>query len=120
MVLVEDEALLREMIIFGLEEAGFVVIGLATPGAALDLLTMDGCEVDVLVTNIDLGASFDGFELARRAVAQRPHLKVIYVSGGAESRISSESLPGARFLPKPFLTDALASELFLVLDSQTA
>lgn len=109
--LVEDEALVRETIVFGLEEAGFAVIALSTPGAALDLLSSDGCDIDGLVTNIDLHASIDGFELARRAVAKRPHLKVLYVSGGAEDQGPAAMVPGGRFLPKPFLPDALVREL---------
>lgn len=109
--LVEDEALVRETIVFGLEEAGFAVIALSTPGAALDLLSADGCDIDGLVTNIDLHASIDGFELARRAVAKRPHLTVVYVSGGAEDQGSAAMVPGAKFLPKPFLPDALIREL---------
>lgn len=107
MVLVEDETLVRETLQFGLEDAGFVVTALSTPGAALKLFAADGCEVDALVTNIDLHASIDGFELARRAVAKIPRLKVIYVSGSAEGRFATERVADGRFLPKPFLSNAL-------------
>jgi DNA-binding response OmpR family regulator len=106
-LLVEDETLVRETVTFGLEDEGFRVMAVSTPGAALDAFSVDGCEVSCLVTNIDLGTAVDGFELARRAVAKRPELKVVYITGGSLHR-SAEMIPGGKLMIKPFTVDELA------------
>lgn len=106
-LLVEDETLVRETVTFGLEDEGFKVLAVANAGAALDAFGLDGCEVSCLVTNIDLGAAVDGFELARRALAKKPDLKVVYITGGATHR-AAEMVPGAKLMPKPFTIDELA------------
>jgi DNA-binding response OmpR family regulator len=106
-LLVEDETLVRETVAFGLEDEGFHVVAVANAGAALDAFGLDGCEVSCLVTNIDLGATVDGFELARRAVAKKPGLKVVYITGGSRHR-SAEMVPGGKLMAKPFTVDELA------------
>lgn len=106
-VVVEDEALVREMLAFGLEEAGFEVVALATAGAALELFEGDGQAMACLVTNVNLGGEVDGFELGRRAVAMRPSLGVIYITGGAEHRAFGEMIYGGKLLTKPFTVEEL-------------
>lgn len=112
-VVVEDEALVREMLTFGLEDAGFEVIALATAGAALELFEANSQDPACLVTNVNLGGEVDGFELGRQAVAMRPGLGVIYITGGAEHRAFGEMIFGGKLLTKPFTVDELVRHVEL-------
>jgi FixJ family two-component response regulator len=62
------------------------------------------------------GAS--GPELTKQLVAQRPALKVIYMSGYTEEAIVHHGVlkPGIAFLQKPFTSDVLARKIREVLD----
>lgn len=110
-VLVEDDAFVRQTIVFELEDNNFEVIALDGPGAALQLFAEETREIACLLTNIDLGAEIDGFELARRAKALRIEVHVIYITGGAMNRATAEMLPGCRMIEKPFSLAALAAEV---------
>lgn len=64
-----------------------------------------------LVTDIDLGAGADGFELARRARAAQPGLPVIYISGTAAKRHRAEGVRNSAFIAKPFDPDQILDAL---------
>jgi DNA-binding NtrC family response regulator len=67
--------------------------------AALRLLAER--KVDILVTDLIL-PDIDGFNLARHALALRPTLRVLYISGYAETTRQSAVRPRvANFLAKP-------------------
>ena len=72
---VEDEPLLGELMTEALADKGFEVEVAPDAGHALRYL-LSGAEVDVLFTDIDLGAGMDGATLARLARAMRPELPV--------------------------------------------
>ena len=59
-----------------------------------------------------------GPELTRQLVAQRPELKVIYMSGFTEDAIVHQGVldPGIAFLHKPFTSETLGRKIREVLD----
>jgi DNA-binding NtrC family response regulator len=61
-----------------------------------------------------------GRELARRALAWHPRMKVIYLSGHADSPglPPGESESGSSFLQKPFAPDAVLAKVRQVLDQK--
>ena len=73
--------------------------------------------IDVLLTDVVMpGAS--GPELTQQLVAQRPALKVIYMSGYTEDAIVQHGLlrPGIVLLHKPFTGATLGRTIREVLD----
>ena len=105
-LLVEDEALIAEIIGEALTDAGHEVHSVANAEDALAHLSA-GARVDVLFTDINLPGEMDGAALAERARKADPKLAVIYASGRwalleelrgrAECRDSAKALqPGAR------------------------
>lgn len=65
------------------------------------LLLLAERDVDILVTDLIL-PDIDGFTLARRALSLRPTLRVLYISGYAETTRQSPARPRtANFLAKP-------------------
>lgn len=55
-----------------------------------------------LVTDVDLGAGADGYEVARHARTLYPHLPVVYISGGPPARHLKEGVENSAFIAKPF------------------
>jgi DNA-binding NtrC family response regulator len=65
------------------------------------LLLLAERPIDILVTDLIL-PDIDGFSLARRALALRPTLRVLYISGYIETTRQSTARPrAANFLAKP-------------------
>jgi CheY-like chemotaxis protein len=97
-LIVEDEFLVRDMIVYELELAGFEVIhaGSAEEGLAL-LKPAD--PLDLLFTDIRL-PGMNGWQLAERVRAARPQVPVVYASGYAER---AEAVARSKFLQKPYL-----------------
>jgi DNA-binding NarL/FixJ family response regulator len=60
----------------------------------------------------------NGKELFERLLAIRADLKVLYMSGYAESGIVHDGMldPGTAFLPKPFTPESLAAKIREVLE----
>ena len=117
-LLVEDDALVRSITQSRLEELGHGVIEAATAGAALDILET-AAQIDLLFTDIVMPGGMSGVALAERAMALRPGLKVLFVSGYASSLAAGEELPGD-FLQKPYRSEDLGSALTRALDTAEA
>ena len=116
-LLVEDEDAVRESEREYLEQRGYTVLAAANGPAALELVASSGREIQLLVTDVVM-PKMSGSELAEQLLAQRPGLKVLYVSGYAESTVMQHGLAelGSRFLHKPFTLKALAAKIREVLD----
>jgi CheY-like chemotaxis protein len=112
-LVVEDEALLREMIALEFEISGFDVIEAETAEAALTRLR-DVRKLDLLFTDIRL-PGMDGWWLATEVRARHAETPVIYASGNPET---GQRLPRSEFLQKPYRPDqifAAAAGLGVVL-----
>lgn len=102
-LLVEDEAPVRAFAARALRLNGFTVLEAETAEAALELLDNPALEVDLFVTDVIM-PGLDGPSWVRQALADRPGIPVVFVSGYAEDLLSGEDdpIPNSVFLPKPF------------------
>lgn len=107
-LVVEDEPMVREMIVEELSDLGFHVLDADTGEAGLDILR-DGQPIDVLFTDIRLPGALDGWHLAQAGRAHRPDLRVIYATGYTVER--SLQLPGSVFVTKPYRPSAIAETI---------
>ena len=105
-LLVEDEAVLRELAVENLEEAGYSVIEAGDGAGGLEALRSD-TSIDVLLSDIRL-PGMNGYQLAEAGRALRPDLKIILMTGYAPGPMPT-SLRSAvyRVLQKPFELDVL-------------
>jgi two-component system, response regulator PdtaR len=104
-LLVEDEPLVRETNIDVLQEAGFRVIEARNADEAFGLLRHRP-DVEVVLTDVDMPGSIDGFEFARLAAQGWPDVRVVVISG--KTTPGPEDLPEeAVFLAKPFRPENL-------------
>ena len=99
-LIVEDEALVREVTGIEFEEAGFRVLSAGDGAEALAMIGEDP-GIDLLFTDISLPGGIDGWTIALRARETRPDLPVIYATGYSPDPV--KLVPGARFYKKPYL-----------------
>ncbi len=99
--LVEDEALISDLVTDALCESGFAVHAETDAESALRYLEL-GAEVDVLFTDINLAGRMDGTALAKKARAPRPDLPIVYCSGRYSPSDLSPQVPHSVFLRKPY------------------
>lgn len=117
-LVVEDDALVREHAVQALEELGCGVIEVADAKTAVDTLERVPA-ITVLFTDVVLAGSMQGEELVTRALAIRPDLKVLFTTGYARSSlVHQKRLPdNARLLSKPYTVSDLARELRKVVET---
>jgi two-component system, cell cycle sensor histidine kinase and response regulator CckA len=111
-LLVEDEAAVREATKRMLRKFGFTVIEAKHGRDALLLWDEHGSSVDVVLTDVVMPA-MGGAELARTLRALRPDLRVVFMSGYTQGTLELSSMDetATRFLPKPFTADQLVGTL---------
>ena len=115
MILVlEDEAGVRELLRESLERRGYRVLTAATFAEARALFDRHGRETSLLLTDVIVPQGNVG-EMAREFERRQPGLRVVYMSGYPESVLEQQRITGA-FLPKPFTPVELADRLRSVLD----
>ena len=106
-LLVDDDALVREVTAGLLAELGHVVVAAELGQQALEVLRLDG-SIDVVITDHAM-PGMTGTELAAAIAALRPDLPVILASGYTD--LPAGSAPGLRQLCKPYGQDALVKAL---------
>lgn len=94
---VEDDFLVRDMIVNEFSDAGFEVIEAASAEDAFGLLPQ--CErIDLLFTDIRLPGQ-NGWQLAKVVRERFSAVPIIYASGYSDQ---VDPLPGSKFLQKPY------------------
>lgn len=109
-LVVEDEAIVRMLVVETLGDLGYRALEAADGQSALRIL-QSAQRVDLLVTDIGL-PGLNGRQLADAGRTTRPHLKILFMTGYAENAASSNFLtPGMEIISKPFNMDILAQRL---------
>ena len=99
-LIVEDEPLVRMMVIELFEDEGFEVLEAGNADQALGIFG-ERDDVALLFTDVEMPGSMDGYALAKWVCVNRPAVKTIIVSGRALPRAGD--LPvGAAFVGKPY------------------
>jgi signal transduction histidine kinase len=116
-LVVEDEATVREHSVASLRELGYRVMAAGDGRSALRLLEREPA-IRMLFTDVGLPGGMSGRQLADAARIRRPDLKVLYTTGYARNAIVHGGVldPGTLLLPKPFSHAALAAKVRAVLD----
>ncbi|MGH2960562.1 MAG: ATP-binding protein [Solirubrobacterales bacterium] len=107
-LVVEDEQSVRRMVVRALSTNGYDVVSFARGAEALDLLRDSEEEVDLMLTDMVM-PDLQGGELADRAIALKPDLPVLFMSGYSDlalHRAASER-ESLDLLEKPFTINDL-------------
>ena len=110
-LLVEDETEVRNIVRRQLELLGHRV--LVAEAATEALLLVKAGNPDVLLTDVVLSTGMNGIDLADAAIAERPALAVMFMSGYTASPEAQERIrvSGAPLLSKPFTMPQLGRAL---------
>lgn len=117
-LLAEDDESMINFLILSLGRVGHVVVPCSNGAEALARL--EGPEAfDLLLTDIVM-PGMDGIELAQRAVAQRPGLKVMFITGFAAVALNntSKTIRSTKVLSKPFHLNDLVIQVEQILSQQ--
>ena len=101
-VVIEDDAILRQDTTDMLEAAGLSVVGFEDGDQALDYLRHHREGVAAVFTDVRLASDTDGLEIAHLVTEAFPGIVVVVTSGQFLQRPPGLS-EGVRFLPKPWL-----------------
>jgi CheY-like chemotaxis protein len=107
-LIVDDEAAIREVAGAIIASAGYRVLTAADGNEAMRILRSQ--KVDLLFTDIIM-PGMSGYELALAAKRLRPELRVLYTSGFPGWGHNSAIVPRAHTLPKPWRAQQLVSEI---------
>jgi len=119
-LLVEDEDAVRLFSARALRNKGYKVIEARSGEAALVIMGQDGEPIDLLITDVVM-PEMDGPALVEEVRSRRPDMKVIFISGYAESAFRQRASDGSmlHFLAKPFSLKQLATKVKDVLEEST-
>ncbi|HEX2251020.1 MAG TPA: ATP-binding protein, partial [Gemmatimonadales bacterium] len=117
-LVVEDEPLVRSLAVRALRDQGYRVLQAEDGPAALAAARSHDGEIHLLVTDVVM-PGMNGKELADRLSAERPGVRVLYVSGYTDHAVVRHGVleEGIAFLSKPFDMSNLARTVREVLDS---
>ena len=114
-LLVEDEAALRNVCRVYLESKGYTVLEAGNAKEAMRICQSHDRPIHVLITDIVMPGP-GGLELAKSALELRPALSVVLVSGYTDRPLEREAIGFGKFLQKPFSFNALARTVRSLLD----
>jgi CheY-like chemotaxis protein len=104
-LVVEDDALVREMAVEALHDAGFDVMEAEDGRAALEMC--GSTDLDALVTDIRLPGPISGWDVAEKCRESDPTLPVVYAT--AMSHVPPRPVPGSRWCNKPYTPEQVVA-----------
>jgi two-component system, cell cycle sensor histidine kinase and response regulator CckA len=118
-LLVEDEAGVRELAREYLEMSGYTVIVAPDGRTAIELASMHKGTIHLLMTDMVM-PGIGGRELAERVAAIRPEIKILYMSGYTDQAVVHQGILGtdAPLLQKPFTLATLTTKLREILAAE--
>ncbi|MCB8882500.1 PAS domain S-box protein [Acidisoma cellulosilytica] len=110
-LVVDDEEAIRMLIVEVLDDLGYICLEASDSESALAQL-QDHPEVDLLITDVGLPGDMNGRQMAEAARSSLPDLKVLFITGYADSAVIGETFGlGTRVLGKPFSLDVLMNQV---------
>lgn len=117
-LLVEDEASIVKVTTKILQTLGYVVQPFSNPYDALHFIKNENQEINLLLTDIIM-PDMNGRDLAEKAAAILPDIKVLFMSGYPDTIIDKNLVCGENvsFLAKPFTSSEMSRKIRDILDA---
>jgi PAS domain S-box-containing protein len=111
-MVVEDEPGVLNLVVHTLRKQGFSVFETTDPEHGVTLFEEHQDEIDMLLTDVVM-PFMSGPTLAQLLTQKKPELKVLFMSGHTDNKVSFEKIleQGVPFLPKPFASDTLLKKV---------
>lgn len=107
-LVVEDQIEVLDMTSELLRHYGYRVLEAQNAGSALLICEKYGEEIDIMLTDVRMDL-MDGTQLAKRVQILHPEIRILFMSGYAESTLDHVEIvePGVNFIQKPFVISSL-------------
>jgi len=117
-LVVEDDAAVREAAVWVLKLYGFDTREAADGPAALKILETDP-GIDLVFSDVVMPKGMSGLELAQQILGRHPGLKVLLTTGYADLAVERAALneSGIRLISKPYANDEFIATLKEMLGS---
>jgi predicted ATPase/signal transduction histidine kinase len=116
-LLAEDDAGVRSLACQILRSYGYTILEASDGVMAQEVAEQYAGRIDLLITDVIMPGGISGVRLVEYLVAQRPQVKVLYISGYTDNAIAHHGVldSGQAFLQKPFTPITLARKVHAVL-----
>jgi CheY-like chemotaxis protein len=101
-LVVEDEPIVRDLLVTELEHVGYQVVPVDTGEKALAILQDRKQDIDWLFTDIRLPGIIDGWRVADEFRLTHPFRPVVYATAYAPEQARQQQLHGSYFFRKPY------------------
>ncbi|RAL23075.1 hypothetical protein DL240_09320 [Lujinxingia litoralis] len=120
-LLVEDQADLRQLATMVLNAEGYKVLSASTPAEGVDIAELHPSRIDLIVTDVTM-PGMNGRQLAERVLKSHPNASVLYISGYDHESVCQQRGIDARapFLEKPFSPERLIEAVRALITPDTA
>ncbi|GLY99631.1 PAS domain S-box protein [Actinoplanes sp. NBRC 103695] len=120
-LLVDDQDGVREVARRILQRQGHRVLEAADGSAALEVAAAEAGHIDLLLTDVIMPKML-GTELAKRLAAERPAMRVLFMSGYVEPALNEQGTlaEGAQLMEKPFTEQQLRAAVAVAMREATA
>ena len=115
-LVVEDELLIQMELEETLREGGFQTCCELDGETAIEKLET-GPIFCAVVTDVNLGGSKTGWDVARRARELLPELPVVYVTSAAKTEWASEGVPESVLIRKPYIPAQIITAVTQLLNA---
>jgi len=117
-LVVDDEPLIRLLVVEVLEELGFTAIEAGDGPSGLKILQSDA-RLDLLITDVGLPGGMNGRQMADAARETRPDLKVLFITGYAENAVVGHGHleHGMHVMTKPFALEQLTERIKALIEA---
>jgi CheY-like chemotaxis protein len=120
-LIVDDDELIRMVVSDHLQECGYVVRTASSGDEGLSILEAEKVPIALILTDVVMPGSIDGFQLTQWVRRNRPDLPIILTSGySKKASIAQDLCPGVPFIPKPFRLADMAHSIRGLLDAKGA
>jgi len=118
-LLVDDEPTIRMLVGEMLDEQGYRVLEAEDGPSGLRIIQSD-IRLDLLITDVGLPGGMNGRQLADAARTRCPGLKVLFITGYAESAVvrNSDLQAGMSVITKPFVVADLGRKVRALIDQR--
>lgn len=115
-LLVEDEEMIRSLMMEVLERAGYRVLACSHPKEGIEVSREHGGKIDLLLTDVVM-PGMNGREMANRIREILPEIRVVFMSGYTDHALTADGPIDSTFeyLQKPFTLKTLTQKMAEVL-----
>ncbi|MFA5969186.1 MAG: response regulator [Sphingomonas sp.] len=120
-LVVEDEALIADIVVSGLEDADYAVVTACTAEDAIDILEQDYATLRAVIADVNLAPDkLTGWDVARRARELTADLPIVYMSGASGHEWTSSGVPHSVLITKPFAIGQIITAVSQLLNAAGA